>query len=47
MEESQWEQKGNVNSPKAHEFGPPRAAKWFLLHLFRSYVFLSDKVILL
>ena len=30
MEESQWEQEGNVNSAKAHEFGPPRAVKWFL-----------------
>jgi hypothetical protein len=30
MEESQWEQEGNINSAKAHMFGLPRAAKWFL-----------------
>ena len=44
MEESQWEQKGNVNSAKAHEFGPPHAAKWFFRHHFFCLYLLKSEI---
>jgi len=38
---------GSIEKQDSSAATPPRAAKWFRAHLFHSYVFLSDKVILL